>query len=46
MGIVTVIRVSNKPAASAPLPRRLHPVTPTREESISGTVMFRASSVR
>jgi hypothetical protein len=46
MAIVTVMRVSNSPAARAALPRREHPVTPTFVESISGAVRIRASRTR
>lgn len=46
MGMVRVIRLSNRPAANAPFPSREQPVTPTRLESISGTVAINASSVR
>ena len=45
-GIVTVMRVSKSPAASAALPRREQPVTPTFLVSISGTWSVRPSRTR
>jgi hypothetical protein len=44
--MVRVMRVSKRPAARAPLPRREQPVTPTLVGSISGKVVLRASRVR
>lgn len=44
--MVSVMRVSKRPAASAALPRREQPVTPTFVGSISGAVRIRASRTR
>lgn len=41
--MVTVMRVSKRPAARAALPMREQPVTPTFVASISGAVRIRAS---
>lgn len=46
IGMVTVMRASNSPAASAALPNLLHPVTPTSLLLISGARISSASSTR